>query len=380
MPLDNVDGANYHPSWSWNAYQTWANYNADQMERELDYAAKLGLNSLRTNLSYEFWRDEQQDNQTANRHLGTLEHFLTQCDQRGIQPLLMLFEAPPQGDPANVNPLEYRYGIHSPSRSEVLQPRNWSGYSGSPEHFVTRLAGKLSGDDRVLAVEIMNEPGDIQPRADFVVDMATAFRENAPNVPVTVGTKDTEFARYYDEDRGLNLDAWQFHMNLPKDPASASAYIMENAGRTSKPVWCTEWQRTREEGGPAVGLPFLRSLAPTVNQAREQGTLQGDYFWGLMFKPAYLSRPRQGVGRTNGVFHPDGRVFSDEDARAVSHNATSFTEYTRYPDSWREYPSFSAFPDPSQLPGASVSGEPLGVGGLVLAGGALAYILSRPEQ
>lgn len=390
MPqLSNVTGANYHPSWSWNAYQTWANYDEGQLTDELDMAQSLGVDSLRINLSYEYWRDEAPftDGTTANAHIGELEHFLTECSNRGIKPVLILFESPPKADPANVDPMKIRYGISSPSVSQILQPRDWEGYTGSPKHFTRRMANYLSGDNRVLAVEIINEPGSprgpagtVLNRHDFTVAMAQTYRNNDTSLPISIGTKDTIHADYYENERGVQMDVWEFHANMKPDAATWQSYVKENTQRTNKPVWCTEWQRTLEEP-PHRGLPYLQSLAPTVKDMRSNGELSGDFFWGLMFKPAYLRDPRNNVGRTNGVFHPDGAVFNVEDANAVAGRNTGLPERTEYPASWQSYPEYSAFPDPSELQDGDGGGEGGGLGfgtaETVLGLGAIGYILSR---
>lgn len=327
--LRNVRGAVYLPQKDWNAYQLWANYDEAVVERELGYAARLGVNSLRVWSSYEFWRED------ATKCFERTEEFLSTCEHYDIRPVFVLFEAPPKRPPTKQNlhstDPKSAFGVHSPSRSEILRKRNWKGYDGSPIQFARRWANEFATDPRVLATEIMNEPGDVQPRKRFVFDALDAVREAAPDATLTMGTKDVRYAKVYD--RNDDLDVYQFHMNLPKDPTEAELYIARQRALTDqpedthddtdtkKPLWCTEWQRTLEEP-PSRFAPNLASLAPTIRAATDVGTLDGDFFWSLMLKPAYLRTPRE-HGRINGLFHEDGAVFSKADAAAV---ATSNSE------------------------------------------------------
>ncbi|WP_247004492.1 cellulase family glycosylhydrolase [Halosolutus gelatinilyticus] len=333
--LTGIRGAQYFQYGSWNNYQIWSNYANAEIERDLDYARSLGLNSLRVLASYEYW---QEDGPSFFAHV---EHFLTECDARGIRPILVLFEAPPEDEPTEANRTdtdpETAFGVHSPSRENVIQPRDWSGWARSPLHFTRRWAEEFGEDSRLLATEIMNEPGDVQPRQDFVKDMLAEFVANAPNGTVTMGCKDFQYNDVYDEND--DLDIHQFHMNLPVDEQAARDYLAQaeqHRANTGKPLWCTEWQRTREEP-PNRFLPNYESLAPIVDDAHANGQIDGDFFWQLMLKPAYLQTPRQN-GRVNGLFHEDGTPFDASDRDALA----GVERY--YPDGWQNH-SFP-YPDP----------------------------------
>ncbi len=352
--LRDVHGAVYIPQKDWNAYQMWADYRNAVVERDLGYAATVGLNSVRVFASYEYWRE---DGPTFFAHV---EHFLSACDARDVRPVVVLFEAPPTDPPTEQNRRETdperAFGVHSPSRPEVLQPRDWKGYDRSPVHFARRWAREFAEDDRLLATEIMNEPGTVQPRRDFVTDALRTVRAEAPDATLTMGTKDVRFARFYDREAldGLaGLDAYQFHMNLPKRPAEAYEYLTEqraladeigaeatgtaNSSETDarKPLWCTEWQRTLEEP-PSRFAPNLASLAPTIQKAHADGTLDGDFFWSLLLRPAYLREPREN-GRVNGLFHADGAVYSRRDAEAIAGRPLALEERHALPASWRAH-------------------------------------------
>lgn len=330
--LTDIRGAVYIPSNAWNAWQQWAWYDKKTTERELDMAAILGLNSLRVFASYEYWCEAR-----SSFH-SRMDEFLTACAQRNIRPLIILFDASPSSEPTKANRTatdpKHAFGLHSPSRERVLQPRRWTEGSKSPVAFAIDWATTFASDPRVLATEIMNEPGNVQPRYDFVMDILRVVDEQASDAKLTMGCKDFHFNRVYDiNDR---LDIHQFHMNLPANETVAKRYL-EDARRfrheTSKPLWCTEWQRTL--AGPSDRfLPNYKSLASLIRSAHDEKAIDGDFFWSLMLKLAWMKRPRE-AGRINGVFHPDGSVFDRSDAAAISGLDSSLSERRELPDTGR---------------------------------------------
>lgn len=340
MPrLSDVRGCLYLPTESWNAYQLWADYEETVVERDLGYAKRLRLNAIRVFCSYEHWRE------VGDAFFDQFEHFLGAAATNDIQVLPVLFESlgrePTESNRKARDPKQ-GFAIHSPSRKEVLQPRNWKGYDRSPRQFTRRFCRRFGSDDRLLAIEIMNEPGDVQPRRDFVYDMLAEANEHAM-APLTMGCKDFRFNHVW-ERRGFELDVHQFHYNLPPNAAHLDRELERaraHKHRTGKPLWLAEWQRVRA-GPPSRFLPNYENMAERIHDARANGEIDGDFFWGLMFKPAYLSKPRR-AGRVNGVFHPDGSVFSRSDAEAIAGAAMDVAEQFRYPESFSSHP----FPYPS---------------------------------
>lgn len=223
--------------------------------------------------------------------------------------------------PANLRNLDMdtSFAVHSPSLDQVIGPRNWSGYFGSPRHFTTRVSEFLRGRGGVAALEIMNEPGlpsEAPNRHDSVVDMLRAARDTDPGLLLTMGSRKASHNAPYTDPP---LDIYQYHDNLP---VSADAFLdraeeaRDMADAVDVPMWCTEWQRVRAEP-PSRWQPFYQNLAPVVNDALADGTLDGAFFWGLMLKPAYIEGVRL-RGRYNGVVHEDGSVFSLADAEAIA--------------------------------------------------------------
>ncbi len=302
--LTGVRGAVYLPVEAANHYQTWERYDPATAARDLSYAASLGVNALRTFVSYERWCEAPGDVERC------VDHFLDAAAERGVRVLPMLFESiGDQPTPANRT---RDVALRSPA-GRVMQNRSrWE----RPREFVRWFVRRYADHEGLLAVEIMNEPGEWEQRVEFCREMLRAAREAAPSVPLTMGCKNLANNRLYDDP---GLDVFQFHYNVPPTAAHMREALDEAAAvsrETDTPVWLTEWQRTREEP-PDKMLPNYSSLASVVRES----DVDGDFFWQLMLKPAYITTQRE-RGRVNGVFHPDGRVHSAGDAAALCDRAS----------------------------------------------------------
>lgn len=310
---NQIKGAVYFPSRAYNAYQTWLYFDEKEIARDFGYAKDAGLNALRIFTSYEYWQEEPE------AFWQKWETLLALAAQRDILVMPILFEncgrEPSQENKLDQNPYT-AVCIQSPGHAVTTGNKElWEG----PAVYVREFMGRYAGDERLAAIETMNEPheetGDI-PFAQFITQTAYGLRKS---VPLSVGCMRLHHNLYFAQWLGV----YQFHDNFPSDMEAFREELREAESlqeRTGKPVWLSEWQRLRL-GGPGWKqavipkkdkTPDLASLAEAVY---ESGL--GSFFWSLMVKPAYL--PDQRInGTINGLFHEDGRVYSGADYRAVS--------------------------------------------------------------
>lgn len=308
--LVDVRGAIYVPARAYNLYQMWRDYDPEVTERDLEYATDVNLNAVRTWLSYEAWRED------AGAHEAAVDHFLGAAADRGISVLLGLFDAigrdPIERWLTDTNPLTAT-ATRSPSKRILRNPRLWDG----PRRFVDWFAGRYGDDDRLLAIEVMNEPGWRPSAKAFAGEMFETLVEGRGSVPLTVGStsisNNTDYADWGSE-------IFQFHYNFPRNSSTYWDMLQQVAvlaDTLEEPVLLTEWQRTRHdrevspEPPASEGTPDYSSLAPLVHDAGF-----GNFFWSLMVKPAWV-QPQRRRGVLNGLFHEDGEVWSLEDARAI---------------------------------------------------------------
>lgn len=342
-------GAMYFPARAFNAYQTWANYDRHRTHRDLAYAKALNLNALRVLASYHYWQEDRAAFQTR------FDHLLEMAELFDLQVLPVLFES--IGDPpttANLTDtdVETSFAVCSPDRAVIKNPLSWTG----PAKFVRWFVRRYGDHPRVLAVEVMNEPGEWGARVAFCQAMLRMARATEPNAELTMGCKDLEANRRFD------IDIYQFHYNIPPTAEHMRRQLRRAkrfGERFDKPVWLTEWQRTREEP-PDRMRPNYASLASTIRE----GPIDGAFLWGLLVKPAYMEKPRR-QGRLNGVIHEDGVPYSADDACAIAGTDSFDRERPTWPGWTRDIASADSRSD---APGWGGLGE-------VIA--SLAHLLGR---
>ncbi|QCJ46624.1 glycoside hydrolase family 5 protein [Haloprofundus sp. MHR1] len=369
--LSDVRGAVYVPARAFNAYQFWEAYDPDETERDFRLAKRLNRDALRLFLSYEYWFDAPEAMERR------VDNLLSTAEEEGLRIVPILFESAgeePTRERRRDRDPHTACAVRSPSHDVINDESRWSGRddgrgsgdgddrdggvlseakralglgddathaeegrdgddrfgrrAGGPREYVEWFVDRYGDDDALLALEIMNEPGDWDRRLKFARRMLRVADDNRADVPLTMGCKGLRYNALYDDPE---LDVFQFHLNLPPT-AKKMEERMQNAREFAddhgRPVWLTEWQRTRKEP-PNKFLPNYASLAGTIRD----GPVDGDFFWSLMLKPAYLPDQRE-KGRINGVFHRDGSVYSGVDARALAGDDSAEFEERRRQPSW----------------------------------------------
>lgn len=310
-PVD-VRGAIYMPTRAYNHYQMWRGYDPNVVERDLGYATRVNLNAVRVWLSYEWWKEDSE------ALAASVDHFLSAAAANGIRVLISLFdsvgsvepwdEVLARNDPATGVPAA------GPLDRVIKDPDRWT----KPLKYVRWFMDRYRDDDRLLAIEVMNEPGWSDAEKAFARGMFRKMAKERGAIQLTVGATSLIHSVDYLE---WGADVLQFHYNYPRSEEAfrrIAEDAVSHAERLDLPVWLTEWQRIRTSGGGFSGnikggewRPKYRTMIPTI---RELGV--GNFFWSLMVKPAFTLDQRE-MGTVNGLFHEDGAVWSLEDARAI---------------------------------------------------------------
>lgn len=308
-PVD-IRGALYLPTRDFNFYQMWENYSPKIIERDLGYAAQLNLNAIRTWVNYEFWLENPR------AHRKAINHFLTTAADKNIDVLFSLFEnvgtTPSHenlidSDPQTATP------VRSPSLTVVQNKKQWT----KPREFVRWFMDRYRNDDRLLAIEVMNEPGWRNDVKRFAKAMFQTLLQNRGAVPLTVGaTSLINSVDYLD----WGSDILQFHYNYPSSKKIFRDLLQDYrkiSEQVEQPIWLTEWQKVASFGWNSSSqavedwYPDYSSIAPLL-----QKYSVGNFFWSLMLKPAYTI-PMRRKNVLNGLFYEDGAVWSLEDARSI---------------------------------------------------------------
>ena len=321
----DIRGAVYFPARAYNAYQTFTMFDPSEFERDLGYAVSAGVNAYRLFVSYHYYLENK------NGFFEIIEAMLQLASKYNIRIMSVLFED--CGGEFNEKTANDRnpYSavcVRYPGKDIEHHPERFH----EVEVYLKDFMDRYRDDDRLLAIEIMNEPHNENGNVEFARYIAEYVDKQRGSVPLTMGCIMPVHNLYFAD----ILDIYQFHDNFPTSLETFKAVVTEAKhieSVTGKPFWITEWQRLREDG-PGWGqaeipeeykLPKLSSLADIIHEANI-----GSFFWSLMVKPAYL--PQQRINGTyNGLFHEDGSVYSKDDFKKVSDRDTEVTEYPHLP-------------------------------------------------
>jgi hypothetical protein len=260
-------GCNYIPRTAVNTIEMWQaeTFNERTIDQELGWAKKVCLNSIRVFLHYLVWEAD------PDRFKKRLDKFLAIAHKHGISVMLVLFDDCWNQEPKLGQQEPPIPGVHnsrwvaSPGRSRVLDRKAWKGL----EAYVKDIVGRFGKDERVIAWDLYNEPGNEGMGEKSLPLVEASFdwvREVSPSQPLTVGL----WANFEDamHQRFVELsDVLSFHAY---DPPEGVRKKIEWLSRFKRPILCTEFLRRQ------VGNTFA-ALLPVFFQHKV-----GWYFWGLV--------------------------------------------------------------------------------------------------
>ena len=282
--LSQVRGANYIPSYAGTSVKIWKDYRGEVIDRELGYARRLGLNSLRVYLQYVVYEDD------AARFIRRFRDFVGRCAEHRIRPFFVLFDSCFGDEPA-LDKADSPRWVNNPGFSRLGRD-HWPGL----ERYVRDVTAPFDHSSVILGWDIMNEPmADFNhvTRAerdtiwDFVRHFCTFTRETDPRHPISVGHAVVEYIP-------KTLDLVDF--------ASIHSYTADEEGfrkdlalarhfgkQAGKPLVVTEC------GNPGAGQTYEMVL--DVLQKERIGF----YFWELMIGKIMFREMA-------GLVYPDGTV------------------------------------------------------------------------
>jgi hypothetical protein len=149
-------GCNFTPSYAINQLEFWQaeTFDPEVIDRELAWAAALGMNAVRVYLHDLLWE------QDADGFTSRIDTYLAIAASHGIRTMLVLFDScwdpnpvlGPQRDPA---PGIHNSGwVQSPGMTALADPSQHDRL----RNYVQGIVGAFANDDRVLAWDIWNEP------------------------------------------------------------------------------------------------------------------------------------------------------------------------------------------------------------------------------
>ncbi len=314
-------GCNFIPSTAINQLEMWQRETFDPatIDRELGWAAGIGMNLVRVYLHDLLWTDD------ANGFLERMEHFLKIADSHGILVMFVFFD--------DCWRTEFQLG----KQPEPIPFTHNSGWIQSPgvraaddlsqrprlEAYVKGVLRHFARDPRIALWDLYNEPGN-GPAGDHVTksglrgvaslpllrEVFQWAREVNPDQPVTAAP--WTFGEAFDElNRFIfdHSDVVTFHAyNKPAELLERINFMRFEA--KGRPMICSEYM-ARSAGSTFIDcLPILRKHnIGAVNWGLVSGKTQTVYPWGWSEEKGTPSPC------FHDVFHADGSLLYPEEGK-----------------------------------------------------------------
>lgn len=259
-------GCNFIPSTAVNDVAMWQADTFDRatIDRELGWAAGLGMNSVRVFINYVVWEAD------ASRLKRVFEQFLEISHVHGLSVVPTLF------DDCNFAGLEAKAGVQpepvpgvhnsgwvsSPPRRMVSDEGAW----GSLGAYIGDMVRTYRTDTRILFWDLYNEPGHGQGERSLPLLKSTFewARAEAPQQPLTAGTwSDNAIFNAFQYEASDIITFHDYH------EASVLARHITDLKKLGRPVLCTEWMRR--------GVSDIDACLPVFMDMNV-----GCYLWGLV--------------------------------------------------------------------------------------------------
>jgi len=262
-------GCNYYPATAINQIEMWqaSTFDPATIDKELGWAAAMGMNTLRVFLHDLVWADDEQG------LYRRIDQFLDICKKHGIRPFFVFFDDchypnPKLGpQPLPVKGWHNSGWVNCPARDVALR---FADGQALPAEIV-QLKGYVQGtlqrftdDERVLFWELYNEPGRGDGKSGPIRDKSNKLiaeswvwaRESNPSQPVSSCTAGALGAMNIAINRA-NSDIHSIHCYTP--PTQLRSLILEYQ-KDGRPVIVTEWLARNKGSTVADCLPTMKEL------------------------------------------------------------------------------------------------------------------------
>jgi len=322
-------GSNFLPAYASNELEMWqaASFDPKEIDRELDWAQGLGMNTMRVFLHDLLWKQDPEG--FKNR----INSFLGICRRHHIRPLFVLFDSvwdpfPQLGPQAPPRPgVHNSRWVQSPGAKALQDPAQYPRL----QEYVEGVVGAFARDERVLGWDIWNEPdntngssyGKSEPPDKIELVLALlpkAFgwaRSAHPIQPLTSGIwhEDPGAPNHLSAMAKEQLDLSDIVSFHNYDPPAKFEQEVKWLQTYRRPIICTEYM-ARPKASTFEGiLPIAKEFkVGAINWGFVEGKSQTNLPWDSWQHP-YVNR--QPSVWFHDIFYPDGRPYRPAEVQFI---------------------------------------------------------------
>lgn len=320
-------GCNFTPSYAVNQLEFWQaeTFDLATIDRELGWAAELGMNATRVYLHDLLWHQDPEG------FIARIDAYLATASRHGIGTMLVLFDSCWHPEPALGPQRHPAPGVHNSGWVQSPGVRALSDPSehGRLEAYVTAIVSAFANDPRVIAWDIWNEPDNdhdvdlcdpavLERKAKLVTPLLVAAfgwaRACKPSQPLTSGVWLGDWSAPHrltaiQRAQITNSDVISFH-NYGK--GGDFRRRVRWLSKLNRPLLCTEFMARRTGSTFQAVLPFAkRARVAAFCWGLVAGRTQTHLAWDVRHNRS-ISEGR--APWFHDVLHPDGRPHSNSEA------------------------------------------------------------------
>ncbi|MCH2176665.1 MAG: cellulase family glycosylhydrolase [Lentisphaeria bacterium] len=315
-------GANFIPSSAINQLEMWQEetFEPGTIQRELEYAKKIGMNIMRVYLHDLLWEQDREG------FIDRINQYLEIADTLGIKTMFVLFDdcwnqefsLGKQPEPV---PFTHNSGwVQSPGAKVVNDPVQWSRL----EKYVTELLKYFKDDERIAIWDLYNEPGNGTSgdnlgggteQGDRSLPLLKSVFKWARQVdglsqPITTGVWNfSDQFKELNEFALANSDIITFH---DYNPPQQLIDRIKNLSQYERPMICTEYMSRGSGSTFEHCLPLLKKYnIGAINWGLVSGKSQTIYPWG------WSKEKGEPDILFHDVFHSDGSFLYPREKLAI---------------------------------------------------------------
>ena len=322
-------GANYNPANAINQLEMWQadSFDPATIDKELGWAAGLGMNTMRVFLHDLLW---QQD---AKGFQKRLDQFLKICAKHKIKPMLVLFDSVWDPNPELGKQRAPKPGVHNSGWMQSPGAKALQDAAQYPrlETYVKGVVGAFAKDNRILAWDVWNEPENMNgssygkqepPNKIALVDalLPKVFawaRAAKPTQPLTAGVWRGDWtleAKLSSTDKIMLAESDVISFHSYEDGAKFEQRIL-SLQRYNRPLLCTEYMARGAKSTFEGSLPVAQKYnVAAINWGFVQGKTQTHLPWDSWQKP-YVDR--EPAVWFHEIFRPDGSPYRPEEVELI---------------------------------------------------------------
>ncbi|MEN8248786.1 MAG: cellulase family glycosylhydrolase [Bacteroidota bacterium] len=320
-------GANFNPSDASNQLDFWQadTWNPELIDKELGWAAEIGMNTMRVYLHYFPFRDDKEN------FLKRMDQFLEISDKHSIKPMFVFFDDvwypnPRAGKQPDVLPHVHNSNWMQSPGAEILMNE---ARHNEVKPFVVETMTRFKDDDRVLLWDLYNEPqntnnnsygemgkGKEQFSLSLLKKVFAWAREVNPSQPISSapwlgGWVDENNMSDFDEFMFNNSDIITYHNYAGIEEFKR---LSEPLKRYNRPLICTEYMARGNNSLFETHLPYMaENNIGAINWGFVAGRSQTIYPWDSWLK-TYTAEPELWF---HDIFRQDGTPYKQEDVDLI---------------------------------------------------------------